>query len=1637
MGPADHSRAKMASCDVEDSLRALCEAASDRDPGVREEVGRSLRQLGARHPDLALASCHDYLARRAQLEESHRALILRGMEGMVREAGERVGDLLAKKVVSSARAELARPGEAWPDTSKEALSDLLVALGARFPEEVLEEMLLGFRPEALPDYYAVRTVARLSLANVPGTMPYMPGIMEATMPMLNQARPDRLKAAMASALGCFSRCILTYREQPPDPTLATEDFSQEVQAAYEVFFNVWLQLRDPGVRLEVLSALGDMAPLLPAAKLLDELPRLVPGLLACYRRPAEAREVTRCLRRVLEAAQQAGRGAGALEQQAESLLQPLHHQACGAGAEVPDEEVLACFGLLADVSADGPLRFLAHKMAGHEKGKVGALSLLRHLLASCPERMEGRLPAIMAALRPALADGGARVRRGALEVVGSLLAGGYLDTGEAEEEESASIAEAAGQVLEFVVSQCSLPQASAELRARAEELLGQASTTEGLERALWPSLLGYIPHYATPRGWPPVCRVLERLAVRRRKAGVEALAFNTRPGLPSPQALLTRLLAAASAPYEGGGRGEPALRLLLAMGPSFHPALERPWREELPDLAQYLQDGSEDYYPRQQWEKSLLLFLFKTLEAVADGGWSRRLGQEVTALLNAWQAHSASPRHPLASREKQFLYKCGGIVLQHTHAADIIDQQLQEMLLSVQHQEVLEKEGLAIGFGFCAMTHLDKTLARLEDFVKLDSMKKTAGFFNALMERLEGDVERMKSTLILCYGYVALYAPEDLLLPRMDGGILSHIINLTNAKVLGVKIESKDLMVRLSLIKAVTLIAKAVLANRHRHSYHFARKGELLTNMQNLVKAESRAQLRTPVRQLAMTACSFLIKLGPALNKAYVTELIKTCLDGVVGLQPAGSEGELYRETMAALHGLLGEILLHDLSPDGLQAIFKHVEGWVISTKEHERERAMEVTRELVGLYLEKMSPRPEQEFGHLGSILGRLAPRCTDPALRVRSLAMDSICILFDIHLRCQGLPEGQADPLVEHLKASAGQLEWSDSGVLLRVTSDLAKVIASHLPRDQVGPLLFVLFEGLDDHFVSSSSAASVVMNTVVLSCGSALRGTVAEILKALYIRLQWITGEQVKLSVVHFISVLASQNMAEVVSCLLFSPLPFDKNTCDIWRALGGETGLASGAMELLLEALAKHLDPAQRKGSQAHGGGGGGGAVCSALEPLAIVCALKEMLTNMAPTSSSSSSSAAAVHSLYPQLFSVLLLHLSSSVGVEFPGELLAACGPREWRIPPALRPRQGPVDVCQYSADTLRAVLLAGGSGEVDERLREAGGWAALRDPERHPEGAAILGRAMASSASSRLTAVVHHLAGALPTAAKSQRVTLAAFLGELLGETAAARDLHLTDVLVSGLLGCLRDRVPLVRLLALRGLANLPRGDPDQLGLYSAKLLGAMATGVGVGAGEDDDFSDPLDLVKLEAMSALSRLLPRLEEADLRAPLAVLIAAAQLLFEHPSARLHASLVSLILHLDDGSSEVSAACKDALRRAGPAVGSAGLADLLTTRLPGDGPGDYWDFLQGLAAMVVSDFPAKVSIYLVVGVTFFKSLLPEIRGNAVVFAASLMHRLPRKYHQAGSHSSVCSDIPAMLQDPVASVRVRVAKALTLLH
>ncbi|XP_041708066.1 maestro heat-like repeat-containing protein family member 1 isoform X1 [Coregonus clupeaformis] len=1649
----------MEESDVEQVTLALLDSANDKDPVVREQVRKSILTLGKQQPNKVLSMCQDYLVKHPKLVVGHRVVILQTIELIVKTKIDDISYPKIKSIISLASDEMTRSKDVVPDW-QQAASNILVAVGNKYINDIMEEILSKFQPGVLPHFFVVQTLASLSESNVYGMVPFLNAILGTMLPMLGMTKQDNMKWVFSSALSHFSESILEYLanlDKAPDPTVRKDTFSSEIYAAYDILYCNWLQSRESKLRLTVAEAVGSMSHLMAHDKLEEQLPKLIPTILSLYKKNTEHYVISKSLCQVLDAS--VNMGSRVLETQIDSLLTTLHQQVCAPVdySNPPTvknhNEVLRCFSILANTFPDRLIMFVLQKLENsNERNRMGSLAVLRHLINSSTSIMESKKLLILASIRQPLADHSNKVKKRVVQVISAMAHHGYLEL------------EGGDLLVKFIIQHCALPDTyyrpgqrpsdpeevtNEALRSMCDNTLDLFTTTVGrLTDVLWPMLLYYLTPGQYSNATAPLCKSLTLLGTKKRAAQEPNfnIDFNEQVNLPSPHILMVRLLVNGSFPFRSRGHGAPSLSLLNVISPNIHPNTEALWEKEIPALLSYLEESTPETLDNKKWEESLLQLLAKSLVAIADDKWSCQLAIEATRYLSTYNQ---------SLEEKSFLYRCIGVTLQHCYNKEVVQKQLQEILISARHNDAIERAGVAMGIGLCASSHLDATLAKLDDFGKSDAFRKASGIFSLLKDKNDMDVEKMKSTLILCYGYVALHAPEDQILSRIDSDILRSISKHFNTKVLGIKIETKDLTMKLSLIQSVGLIAKAISTVIRKQGYMFVRKQELMGVMMDFIKAEPTDAMRTPVRHLVMTTCANLINLEPALTENDNFEMLRTCLNGVYGLPPLDTPDKdrvkdeevlepkqreaLYKDTFNALQELLRNILARDLSPDGLQSVFKHIEAWLSSGQDHERERAMKTTAHILQFYFTSLNVKNMVTFHNLGSLLGRLAPRCTDPNPLVRRAAIDCIYTLLYIQLRYEGFSLDYKDDSVERLITLRESMDNPDHSVLYKTCSELAKIISKRLPQQELNTLIFMLFEGLVDSQSNCSRASSVLLNTLLKNRGAGLQDLVSEMLEVLHIRLQMISEEQVKVSVAQSILILATQHLQTVINTLISYPLPFDSWSCEMWIALGADSNLASQIMEMLMEKLNVMVPYVDKKESMMRAGL----TKVATSHPLAMTCALKEMMLN--------GQSQEAVVSLFPQLFSSLLIRLGSSVGVTLPKDINSNSIGTNRKSPTKLA---AGFDVCGVAVEALRILLARAQLDDVVKPLDQEGAWDKMKDPQQHTTGVTLLARAMARHAGPRLPAIVECLCPCLNNIYECQRVTITAFFSELLNHHVVT-ELMMMDVLMNNMMERISDPCCTVRMLAVRGLGNIAVGSPEKVNKYAKELLAAMSSGM-------EEKDDPGKRITLEAMSGLSKVLLYLDKKNVHLLVVYIFMKIKPFLESENDeircasimllgnlskfgsgepvfkdQIHNVLVSLLLHLSDPNLQVVKACKYAMRVCAPVVGSELITTMFQNHLHEDKSLHYGEFINDLTKYIIQDFPGMLNFYHITVIQFFKSNWAEVRASAAMFIGFLLGNLPEELFSHINMGSVTKGLVMLLQDPDPVVRVKAAEAMGHFH
>ncbi|XP_068179896.1 maestro heat-like repeat-containing protein family member 1 isoform X2 [Antennarius striatus] len=1638
----------MEETDVEQVTLALLDAATDKDLEVQEQVRKSILTLGKQQPDKVLAMCQDYLLKNAKLMVTHRVVILQTIELIIECRIEKVSYPRIKSIISLASDEMTRSKEVIPDW-QQAASNILVAVGNKHINEIMEEILSKFQPGLLPHFFIVQTLANLSNANVYGMVPFLNAILGTMLPMLSMAKQDNMKWVFSSALCHFSESILEYLanlDKAPDPTVRKDTFSSEISTAFDILFNSWLQSRESKLRLTVAEALGSMCHLMASDKLEENIPKLIPAMLSLYKKNNEHYIISKSLCQVIDAS--INMGSRVLETQLDSLLNALHHQVSAPvdynnlPTAKNHNEALRCFSLLANSFPDRLVLFVLQKLEnGNERSRAGSLGVLRHLLNSTTSIMESRKLLILASIRQPMADHSNKVKKRVVQVISAMAHHGYLEL------------EGGELLVRFIVQNCALhdtyqkgekPSESEEvtnesLRKMCDNTLHLLTTTVGrLADVLWPKLLYYLTQSQYSNATTPLCKSLIDLGNKKKNNQEPSfkIDFTQEVNLPSPQTLMARLLVNAAFPFNHRNHGAPSLSLLQVLSVNIHPNAEILWEKEIPPLISMLEESTAESLDKKIWIEKLLKFLSKTLATLDDDKWVCQLAAEATRYLSTYNN---------ALEEKSFLYRFIGVTLQQCFNKEVVKKQLQEILLAARHNDAIEREGVAMGVGLCANSHLEGTLAKLDEFGKSDAFKKSPSIFNLLKfpdvsfvsfseDRNDVEVEKVKSTLILCYGQVALNAPPEKILNRIDQDILRCISK---------HFSTKDLTMKLSLIQSVGLIAKAIRECVKKQGYFFSRKQELITVMLDFIKTEPADSLRTPVRHLVMTTCANLVPLDPAMSENDTFDLLKVCVNSVFSLPPETHTPEktkeeeimepeqrkaLYRNTLAALQELLESVLAKDPTPDGLQTVFKHIEPWLSSGQDHERQRAVSATANILTYYMDNLTVKNMVSFHNLGALLGRLSPRCSDPHPPVRPAAVDCIYTLLYIQLRYEGFSLDHKDEAVDSLIPLKDQLENPDHSALYKACSDLTKVMSKRLPQQQMTTLVFMLFEGLVDSQTNCCRASSVILNTLLKSRGGGLQELVPEMLEVLHVRLQSITEEQVRVAACQTVLILASQHLQTVVNTLVNQPLPFDSWTCEMWMALGADPIVANEIIEIVIEKLTILAPYVDKKESMIRGGT----TKVATSQPLAMTCGLKELLLN-------GHSQEVAV-SLFPKLFSCLTVRLGASVGVSAPKG--------------NNNKHAAPTHVAGVAADALRILLARAQLDEVMKRLDEDKVWEAIKEPNTHIAGVTLLARAMSKHAGPRLPAIVECLCPSLNNIYESQRITVTAFFSELLNHHVAT-ELMLIDVLMNNMMERISEPSCTVRMLAVRGLGNIAVGSPEKVNKYAKELLAAMSSGM-------EEKDDPGKLITLEAMSGLSKVLLYLDKKNVHLLVVYIFMRIKPFLESENDeircasiylmgnlskfgsgepvfkdQIHNVLVSLLLHLVDPNPQVVKACKYAMRVCAPVVGSEQITTMFQNHLHEDKSLHYGEFINDLTKYLIQDFPGMLNFYHISVTQFFKSNWPEVRAGAAMFIGFLLGNLPEEQLSHLNMGTITKGLVMLLQDPDPAVRAKAAEAMGHFH
>ncbi|KAF3824869.1 hypothetical protein GH733_010203 [Mirounga leonina] len=419
------------------------------------------------------------------------------------------------------------------------------------------------------------------------------------------------------------------------------------------------------------------------------------------------------------------------------------------------------------------------------------------------------------------------------------------------------------------------------------------------------------------------------------------------------------------------------------------------------------------------------------------------------------------------------------------------------------------------------------------------------------------------------------------------------------------------------------------------------------------------------------------------ITKSIITLPSVTTLIQLQEIMPSGSYNTecLYRQTFQAFSEMLQSLVVEDPHLENLDTIFKQMDPWLQSTKDHERERATASMAQVLKCLSRHLSLKLPLRFQRLGHRVALLALLCGDPVKEVAEEAAAGTHYLLHVTLRlkCKVLLKAARPRTCKIKKKEISQK------VIFHVSF-------SGISYDKNHPSLRRAMKNLENlKHPSTQQSAGELLLTLVKNAESRFE-KVPEIMGVICARLCIISQPRVRRQIINTVSLFISRPKYTdiVINHLLCHPVPYDRHLAELWRTLEVELPSTTWILWRLLRKLQKcHNAPTQEK---------------MAYVAVAATDALYEVFVG--------NRLRAATFRLFPQLLMTLLIQIHHSIGLTM----------SDVAIPSGLYTEQ------EMSSEATKTLLLRTLCWQEFNIMEKNKGWTLLEGKECHLQGVSLLAK---------------------------------------------------------------------------------------------------------------------------------------------------------------------------------------------------------------------------------------------------------------------------------------------------------------------
>ncbi|XP_045320230.1 maestro heat-like repeat-containing protein family member 7 isoform X8 [Leopardus geoffroyi] len=812
-------------------------------------------------------------------------------------------------------------------------------------------------------------------------------------------------------------------------------------------------------------------------------------------------------------------------------------------------------------------------------------------------------------------------------------------------------------------------------------------------------------------------------------------------------------------------------------------------------------------------------------------------------------------------------------------------------------------------------------------------------------------------------------------------------------------------------IKMVQMMLSAILQTVH----------EELQEREELIREEPMNSISSSIRQRAMNFITNFRKLHPLTEVEERTELLQTCFQSVLCLpstedlqkeasssQEAQATEDLLMETLQSLLRLMETLIVE--MPSQIQYCLEHLNIWLNSQNDNERERATWCAARILGFTAKWNNFGVEIKFSRLGCLVRLLAMRCQDPVDNICFLSSQAVYNLYRILLL-----QKQMQRKKQGLWEEEGKSEVYSANVFYNNTFEIAKAFAEYFTEMQLTHLVLTAMEGLTDSKATVSLAAAQLMSAVMKERGRDMI-KIEEIVEGIVGRLNLQLEPNTKEETMRAMCLLAGNNTHRVVPMLLNKTLPWDRTNLALWKAFGTRRETTISVLQLLIGILEKlHSREESRE---------------MAFQPVAVTCALCEML--------SGSLCQEAVQELYPRLLLAILHHLYWVIEQNVPQKMVVYNreeGPGR---------KSKPFDPTSCALEVVKLVFVAAAYEGVVVYANQHHCWDLLSSPEFYYIGIMDLTSGIVKNCE---PAILHRILNLIRNILYSsnyhRRILARTFYAQLLWHRSVAQTVG--QDFLGNLIKWTNEPNIIMKEVGLRGISNLALHPGQSESLKSQvpflrdflknearvtmQAVKSLRNIICFGKQQNTKvvfcsiskqlrplINDERDLVKISATSALGHMLHRVHKFK---PGAI-----------TRREIYSFLVPLLLSIQDNNTEVVKACGGALTEWTKVIGWSSLTQTFQhTTLS-----DHIQVLEETCKYLVGTKNIQlVGEFLSQSFDFLTSPQSFLREAAINFIGLTIKRLTMKRIHEDDVELLQNAIGSLRNDPVESIQSLVTTTL----